>query len=180
MSRLPAFALAVLIPALAAADTAFEAGRSGVEAVFTQIGVPVTGTFTRFRGSLAYDPAKPAEAHAKVEIDTASFDLGDEAYNAEVRKPEWFDSARFPKATFETTAIRPTASGFEASGRLALKGRTVELKLPVRITTTGGSTRFEGRVPISRSAFDIGDAGWKDSVEDRVDVRFHIVVPATR
>lgn len=171
----------LLLPLLAAADSPFDAGQSRIEATFTQIGVPVTGRFTRFAGSLAFDPAQPAAAHAKVEVETASFDLGDEDYNAEVRKPEWFDSARHPKAVFETTAIKPAGgSAYEATGTLSLKGRRVELRIPVTLVRSGDMNRFDGTVPISRAAFGIGDAQWKDTVEDIVNVRFHVVVPAKR
>lgn len=175
------YAAILLFPiACAAAGAALDAGRSRVEAEFTQIGVPVTAPFTRIDGGIEFDPARPAAATARIEIETASFDIGDEAYNAEVRKTAWFDCAKYPKAVFVAAGL--TASGpnrYQISGTLSLKGRDQMLRVPVRVEHAAGSTVFDGVVPISRKAFDIGDPSWADVVEDTVKVKFHIVVPAS-
>lgn len=164
---------------LHAAERAIDVSKSTVSAVFTQIGVPVEAPFTRFSGTVDHDPAKPADARATLVIDTASFDIGDDDYNAEVRKPEWFDSTRFPKATFTATGLVPAAGGaFEATGTLNLKGRSVNLKAPVAIRTGAGGTVYSGTATISRKAFGIGDPSWEDTVEDAVRITFTITVPA--
>ena len=56
-----------------------------------------------------FDPAKPAAGSAKLSIDTASYDLGDESYNQQVRGKDWFDSAAYPQATFVSSTIAPAA-----------------------------------------------------------------------
>lgn len=169
----------VSAPAGFAAERAIDATKSSISAEFTQIGVPVNAPFKKFSGSVDLDPAKSAEARAHFDIDTASFDIGDDDYNAEVRKPEWFDSAKFPKASFVASGLKPTTPGnFEASGKLSLKGKTVELKVPVTAKTEAGLTTYSGTVSISRKAFAIGGAGWDDTVEDTVKIRFRIAVPA--
>ena len=164
-----------------AAERAIDPSKSTISAVFTQIGVPVEAPFTKFTGRVDHDPAKPAEAKAVLEIDTASFDIGDDDYNAEVRKPEWFDTAKFPKATFTASGLKPAANGsFEAAGMLTLKGRTVDLKAPVTIKPEAGGSRYSGVVTMSRKAFGIGDPAWEDTVEDTVRIKFQIFVPAAR
>lgn len=175
--------VALLGPAIAisatAAERAIDTAKSSISAEFTQIGVPVEAPFKKFTGSVDYDPAKPAEARARFEIDTASFDIGDDDYNAEVRKPEWFDTGKYPKASFTATGLKPAAGGsFEASGKLSLKGRTVDLKVPVTVKTDAGLALYSGTVSLSRKAFAIGSAGWDDTVEDTVKIRFRIAVPS--
>lgn len=179
LTRNIAFALmtALAAPSTQAAERAIDVAKSSITAEFTQIGVPVVSPFRKFSGSVDHDPAKPAEARARIDIDTASFDIGDEDYNAEVRKPEWFDSARYPKASFVATGLKPSSSGsFEASGKLTLKGKTIDLKLPVNLKTEGGLNIYSGTVAISRKAFAIGSAGWEDTVEDTVKIRFRIAI----
>lgn len=181
--RIPRIAFALLGLSLAASATAAERAldlaKSSLTAEFTQIGVPVTAPFRKFSGGVDHDATKPAEAQAHIEIDTASFDIGDDDYNAEVRKPEWFDSSKYPKASFVASGLKPAGSGsFEASGKLSLKGKTVDLKLPVTVRTEAGFSVYSGNVAISRKAFGIGGAGWDDTVEDTVKIRFRIAVPS--
>ena len=118
-----ALGAALLAPALAQVDAA----KSSVIAVSKQMGVPVEGKFRRFSAQVSFDPAKPADGRASIEIDIASFDLGDADFNRETAKKEWFDAAKFPRATFVTTAIRPAGAGkFEAAGKLTIKGKTLD------------------------------------------------------
>ncbi|MDE0853629.1 MAG: YceI family protein [Nevskia sp.] len=175
--RAAAFAILPLALSAFAADAPVNAAKSSVSANFTQMKVAVDAPFKQFRGSVDFDPAKPAQAKAHIEIDTASFDLGDEDYNNEVRKPAWFDSAHYPKATFDASGIKPLGgSTYEASGTLNLKGKTQALTVPVTFKSEGEATVFDGAVTISRASFNIGDAEWKDTVADPVTVKFHIVV----
>jgi polyisoprenoid-binding protein YceI len=169
-----ALGAALLAPALAQVDAA----KSSVIAVSKQMGVPVEGKFRRFSAQVSFDPAKPADGRASIEIDIASFDLGDADFNRETAKKEWFDAAKFPKATFVTTAIKPAGAGrFEAAGKLAIKGITRDVVAPVSFKAEGGQQVFEGVLPIKRLAFNIGEGEWKDTstVADDVQIRFRIV-----
>ena len=164
----------LLAPALAQLDAA----NSSVVAISKQMGVPVEGKFKRFSAQIGFDPAKPAEAKASVEIDIASFDLGAEDFNRETVKPEWFNAAKFPKATFVTSAIKPAGPGkYEATGKLTIKGITRDIVAPVSFRTEGGRQVFEGVLPIKRLQFNIGEGEWKDTstVADEVQIRFRIV-----
>lgn len=178
----------ILIPAWLAIATAVsastaaqvDASKSRITATFTQMNVGVDGRFTRFQGSVKYDAANVAASSADLSIDTASFDIGDEEYNAEVRKKEWLDSKAFPTATFKSTSIRALGPDrFEATGTLALKGKTQTVKAPVTVKTAGGLRSYSGELPISRAAFAMGDAGWNEVLEDKVIVKFVIVAPAS-
>lgn len=177
-----ALVAAVLAPALAQAGPpsswGVDAARSSIVAVSKQMGVPVEGRFKRFSAQVSFDPVKPAEGKAQVEIDMASFDLGAEDFNRETVKKEWFDAAKYPKATFVTTAIKPAGAGrFEAAGKLTIKGKTVDVVAPVSFRSEGSQHVFEGVLPIKRLQFNIGEGEWKDTstVADEVQIRFRIV-----
>ena len=151
--------------------------RSRIVAQFRQMNVPGEGSFGRFAAQVAYDPARIAQARAQIEIDITSFDIGFDDYNAEVMSRQWFDAKAFPKATFVTTSARPIdASRFEAAGKLTIKGRTVEVAVPVTVTADGAMLAFDGVLPIRRLQFGIGEGEWKDTsvVADEVRIRFHI------
>lgn len=170
--------LMLVLSATLPATSAVDGARSKVTATFRQMKVPVEGTFTRVAGSIVFDAANPAAASARIDIDTASFDLGMDDYNAEVRKKEWFDSAAHPKASFVSSAFRALGGDrYEARGSLTIKGRTLGVTVPVTVRADGTALAFEGSLPVSRKAFGIGDASWDEMVEDQVRVQFHIVQP---
>lgn len=161
-----------------AANLKVDTAKSAVSATFRQMGVPVDAKFNKFVAQLDYDAAKPESAKATVEIDVASFDLGDPDYNSEVRKKEWFNAAQFPKATFTATKIRAAGAGkLEVSGKLTLKGKTADVSFPMTVKKEGSAQLFEGSLPIRRLAFGIGEGEWKDTsiVADEVVIRFRVL-----
>ena len=159
-----------------AADTNLDTTKSSLIATFKQEGVAVDAPFTKFTGRIFYDPANISAASAELAVETGSLDMGDEAYNAEVRKKSWFDSGGYPKATFTSTAIKPTdASHFIATGALSIKGKSITLTVPVTVTKAANVATFDGSLVISRATFGIGDPAWNDVLDDKVSVRFHLV-----
>ncbi|MGQ0701116.1 MAG: YceI family protein [Panacagrimonas sp.] len=180
MRRFFASLLLATITAAFAASAPIDAGKSQITATFTQMNVPVDGSFKTFTGKVVYDPANLAASSAELSVDTSSFDLGDEDYNAEVRKKEWFDSKAHPNASFKSSTIRALGTDrFEAQGMLTLKGKSLPVKAEVAVKTANGQRSFTGQVPISRKAFAIGDAEWDEVLDDKVVVKFVIVTPAS-
>jgi polyisoprenoid-binding protein YceI len=168
-------ALALAFAALAAGDPTIDASKSTFVITFKQENVPVDASFKKFNGRIDYDPAHPNEAKAALEIETGSFDMGSADYNTEVKKKDWLDSGTYPKASFISTSIKPGANGhFDATGTLTLKGKSQTLTVPVTTARSGNATTFDGTVDISRAYFGIGDAEWKDVVDDSVRIKFHL------
>ena len=168
---------AALVP-LALASVGVDPARSSVTATFKQLGVPVEAKFTSFSAQMDFDPANVSASKAQVEINVASFDLGDPDYNREVLKKEWFNAQQFPKATFASSAIKEIAPGkLEASGTLTVKGKSQPVKVPITLRQEGAARVFEGSLPISRLYFNIGEGEWKDTdtVADQVLVKFKMV-----
>ena len=179
------FLIAAMLSFIAgtASAQAIDAARSSVSATFKQMGVPVEGKFKKVGGQVVYDPANPAAAQAKVDVDIASFDLGDAQYNREVLQKEWFDAARFPAASLVSTSAKAVGAGKLAVGaRLTIKGRSVDVNVALSVRSENGATVFEGSVPIRRLAFAIGEGEWKDTalLADEVLLRFHLVVNSAK
>ena len=168
------------ISTVLAADGAINLAQSSIVATFKQEHAPVEASFKKFSGSIVYDAAKPAATVATLSVDMNSLDIGDADTDAEVRKPAWFDSARYPQATFRATAVTPGASGhFEASGPLTLKGKTQTVTVAVTVQHSNGANIFDGSLELSRKAFGIGDASWEGTLDDTVRVHFHLLVAGT-
>lgn len=149
--------------------------KDGSEIAFTsrQMGVPVDGRFTQWQAQMVFDPKAPAAGRVSFSIATGSASFGAAETETEVRKSAWFDSSRFPQATFESTAIRPVGPGrYDVSGRLAIKGQVRELVVPVTLAGNLASGSFT----IQRLAFGIGSGEWVDTsmVADEVQVKFKL------
>jgi polyisoprenoid-binding protein YceI len=160
-----------------AAPLKTDPAKSTVSAVFKQMNVPVEAKFKKFSAQIDYDGTKPAASKANLEIDIPSFDLGDPEYNQEVLKKEWFNAAQFPKASFVSTSMTGDASKLNVTGKLTIKGKAVDVSFPVMVKKDGGTTVFDGNLPIKRLAFGIGEGEWKDTttVADEVVIKFHVV-----
>jgi polyisoprenoid-binding protein YceI len=172
-----AAALAGIVLAASAAPLKTDVAHSSVSAVFKQMDVPVESPFKRFSAQIDYDPARPDKASARVDIDTASFDIGSADYNKEIAKKEWFNSAQFPKASFVSSSIKPAGAGkLNVTGKLTIKGKTQDVSFPLGVKAEGGKQVFEGQLPIKRLAFNIGEGEWKDTsmVADEVVIKFRV------
>lgn len=171
------FALAVAIPALAALSK-LDAAKSHISIVFKQMDVAVDAKFKKFNANIDYDSSKPEKSKASIEIDIASFDLGDPQYNQEVLKKEWFNAAQFPKASFVSSQMKAGANGkITVTGLLTIKGKSITTSFPLSVKKEGQSQIFDGSLPIKRLVFAIGEGEWKDTsmVADEVMIKFHVV-----
>lgn len=178
---------AVLMTAGIAANLAFaqvDVAKSAVTAVAKQIGVSMEGKFKRFDATVAFDPAKLATSSARVDIDMTSFEIGDAVTTKELRGKDWFDVAKYPKATFVSTAIKPAAAAgkFDVAGKLTIKGKSMDVVVPATYRKDGASQIFEGALPVKRNAFNIGDGEWKDTsvIADEIQIKFRIVTAAQK
>lgn len=158
-------------------------GYSQIGFVSKQMGVPVEGQFRKFDAQIAFDPKKPEGGSVALQIDMASATLGVPQSDAELPKAPWFDTARFPKASFQSSAIKSLGGGrFDIAGRLTIKGHTQELVVPVTITQSADRSTATGSFTIQRLAFKVGEGEWTDTsmVGDEVQVRFKLVLTGLR
>jgi polyisoprenoid-binding protein YceI len=151
------------------------------EIAFTskQMGVPVDGKFKKFDAQVAFDPKKPDAAKIAFSIDIGSATLGSAETEAELVKPDWFNTKLFPQATFQSSAVKATGPGkFDVAGKLMIKGASVEVVVPVALAQAGANTTASGAFVIKRIDFNIGDGDWKDTsmVANDVQVKFKLTL----
>ena len=180
MTRLPLLfaALALSTSAQAAEYGQFQADKSSLTFVSKQMGVPVDGKFKKFAATLAFDPARPAAASAKFDLDLASIDAGSKEADDEVVGKPWFNLKLFPTATFVSSAVKPLGGDkFELAGKLTIKGKTQDVSAPFTFRQEGGNGVFDGGFVLKRLDFAIGDGVWSDvsTVANEVQIKFHIV-----
>lgn len=169
--------LAAAMPA--AAQQALVAAQSEIAFVSKQMGVPVEGRFKRFDAQIAFDPKKPEAAKLAFTVDIASATLGAPEVDNELPKAPWFNTAKFPQATFQSTAVKGLGAGkLEVTGKLSIKGNVRDVVVPVALTQSGAATTASGMFVIKRLAFKIGENEWADTsmVADDVQVKFKLAL----
>ena len=168
LAALPAFAQQTLVPA-----------QSEIAFTSKQMGVPVDGKFKKFDAQVAFDPKKPEAAKISFSIDIGSATLGSPETEAELVKPDWFNTKAFPQATFQSSAVKAAGPGkFTVTGKLAIKGASRDVVVPVTLAQAGAVTTASGAFTIKRLEFKIGDGDWKDTsmVADDVQVKFKLTL----
>jgi polyisoprenoid-binding protein YceI len=171
--RLIAFVLlACSLPALA---QQLVPAQSEIVFVSKQMGVPVEGRFQKFNAKIVFTPSKPDQANIAFTVDMTSATLGVKETDAELPKAEWFNTAKFAQASFQSTSVKALGAGkFEVAGKLSIKGATQTVLVPVTLTQAGANTTATGAFALKRLAFKIGDNEWSDTsmVADDVQVKF--------
>lgn len=173
-----AAAPAATTPAPAAAAQLNPAG-SEIVFVTRQMGVPVEGRFGTFSARIALDPKKPETGSVAFSIETGSARFGSPDTDREVPKAEWLNVARFPQASFQSSAIKAAGPGrFEVSGKLTIKSAVRDVVVPVQLTQNGAASTATGSFTIKRLEFKVGEGDWADTsmVANEVQVRFKLAL----
>jgi polyisoprenoid-binding protein YceI len=179
----PLAALLLLAAQPALAQQKLVPAQSELSFTFKQMGVPVDGKFKKFDAQISFDAAKLDTSKVAFTVDMLSATLGDAAYDAELAKPDWFSTPKFPQATFASSSIKALGGGkFEVAGKLSVKGVAQDVIVPITMTQAGAGpaavTTAIGTFPMKRLTFKIGENEWADTsmVADPVQVKFKLAL----
>ena len=112
-----------------------------------------TGRFTNFDATLQLDPADLAAASVSATVDPASLDVPapPAGFLAELKGPQFLDTAKFREITFRSTRVEPTgANSARIMGDFTLHGVTHPVELEA---TYNGSYRGHPMDPNARIGF---------------------------
>jgi polyisoprenoid-binding protein YceI len=153
--------------------------QSEIVFVSKQMGVPVEGHFKKFDAQIAFEPTKPEASKIAFTVDIASATIGVPETDAELPKVTWFNTAKFPQATFQSTSVKGLGAGkFEVSGKLSIKGASRDVVIPIALVQAGANTTAIGTFALKRLNFKIGENEWADTsmVADDVQVKFKLAL----
>lgn len=173
------FASATLLGTAAMAAQALVPAQSSINFTAKQMGVPLQGQFKKFDAQVSFDTAKPETSKIHFTVETGSATMGSKETDSNLLGADWFNIAKFPKATFDSTAVKALGGGkYQVDGTLTIKGNAQKVSLPVTLTQSGATTTATGTLPLKRLTFKIGDGDWKDTsmVADEVTVQFKLAL----
>jgi len=171
--------LCIALPASAADFTVLRPQQSSVAFVSKQMGVPVEGSFRKFSANIRVDPAKPEQGKARIDIDLASIDTGNDDANQEAAGKAWFDTKTHPSASFVSSQVKALGKGrFEVFGDMTIKGKTLKVRAPFTLEQKNNTLIIVGSFPLKRLDYGIGSGIWGDTevVADEVRLNFRFTL----
>lgn len=167
-------------PAIAAqAAYTLDPGHTQVQFNWSHLGFSNPGaSFDDISGTLLWDAAEVSKSSVKVSMSVESVHSHVRQLDQKLRSAEFFDAAKFPKITFNSTKVERTAASnmLKVTGDLTVHGVTKPVVLEVRLNNAGNhpmlkipAIGFDAATTFKRS--DFGVAGGVPMVGDEIFVR---------
>jgi polyisoprenoid-binding protein YceI len=121
--------------------------------------------FAQGQGTLEYDQSDPSHSSVEVTIPLSTLNTGVPALDDDFRSTDFFDTPRFPTATFKSTRVVKDAAmnRLKVTGDLTLHGVTKAVILEVSVVKVGINPRtglptvgFDATTTLKRSDFGLG------------------------
>jgi len=154
---------------------------SKIEFIGSQITGKHNGSFGDFAGHIAY-AGSPENSQVNITIKADSITADAPDLTKHLKTPDFFDVAKYPEATFVSTAIKPggeNGATHTVTGNLTMHGVTKAITFPATINVTPDAATVESSFSINRKDFGITYAGPADNLI-RNDVVLTLHVHATK
>lgn len=136
-----------------------------------------SASFGNVEGTLVYDAADVARSSVEVTLPLSGLEGFSAKFNEHLRSADFFDAAKFPKATFKSTKVEAAGEGkLKVTGDLTVKDITRPVVLDVTLNkaadhpmTKAPTIGFDATTTLSRSEFGVGN--YAPAVSDEVGLR---------
>ena len=135
------------------------------------VGAKITGkhdgSFKAFSGTITVPEGDVTKGSVALEVDTTSVVTDTEKLTTHLKSPDFFDVAKFPKATFTSTSVvADTSKGgtHVITGNLDLHGVTRSISFPATVRLTAAGVEADAEFAINRKDFGIVYAGMPDDL----------------
>lgn len=174
----PILGLVLALPCVAADTYTIDTVHSGARFEISHLMFStVSGQFTKFQGTVNFDPASVAKSSVEVVIDAASITTGSDKRDTDLRSPRFFDVEKYPTITFKSTSVTDSGSGnLQVGGTLTIHGVSKPVTIAVSGFGSGAGAKpgtfqvgfRKGTLQLKRS--DYGITTLMGPVGDQVDI----------
>jgi polyisoprenoid-binding protein YceI len=160
--------------------------KSSLEFDFVQAGAQNKGKFSKFPVMLDAAADGSAVSRLEVTVDMTSMDTGDKERDDTLRGADLFAVTKFPQSHFIATQITKTANGFDALGKLTLRGvtRDQHVQFTLRAANEQGHAvgYLTGKTTLHRLDYGVGQGDWKSTewVGNDVTVTYNVRLVAAQ
>lgn len=140
------------------------------------------GGFNKFSGTIELVNGKPEESRVNVEIETGSVFTDADKLTEHLQTGDFFEVAKFPRASFASTSIVADNSrgpnSYTVTGDLELRGVRKSVTFPATILVSPADVAVNSEFSINRKEFGIVYAGKADDlIRDDVVIRLDLKAP---
>ena len=150
---------------------------SKIEFIGSKVTGKQNGSFGEFSGQIDY-AGSPENSRVNITIKTDSITTDAADLTKHLKTADFFDVAKFPEATFVSTAIKAggeKGATHTVTGNLTLHGVTKSITFPATINVTTDAATVESSFSINRKDFGINYAGAADNlIRDDVVMALHV------
>lgn len=138
----------------------------------------VTGNFTSYQGTISGPNSDLADAQIRFVVDVNSINTDVDARDNHLKSPDFFDAAKFPQMTFESTSFKRKGKDYVVEGTMTIKGVSKPVKFDVAYGGTAKDNYGNERVGLAlqgkilRSTYGI--LGGQGVVDDEVDFALNV------
>lgn len=135
-------------------------------------GADVEGKLHGLNGEIIFDETDLSVTKFSVNIPLKGLRSGNSMRDEHLHEAEFFDSKKYPSITFESTHIEKKDGYYLLTGDLGIKG----ISKSVVIQFIYEDDKFDGKLVLNRTAFNIGGEDYSDSIEENVKVHIRCTV----
>ena len=156
---------------------------SKVEFIAAKVTRSHQGWFKQFAGTIDLVPNSVEGSRVTIDIDTASVVTDEDQLTGHLKTPDFFDVAKFPKATFVSTKIEGAnnSAAQTVTGNFDLHGVKKSITFPATIQVAPDSVSVNAEFSINRKDFALLYPGKADDlIRDGVVIKLTVSAPRTK
>ncbi len=145
----------------------------------------VTGKFTKFDGTVNFDPANLQASKVSFTIPVSSVNTEDTKRDKHLQSGDFFDAKSYPSMSFISTMFeKKSDKEYTVYGKLTIRNTTKDIALPFKVTGEMQHPMMKGttvlgisvQTKINRSEYGVGTGSWAATmvVGDEVDISIHM------
>lgn len=132
-----------------------------------------SGSFN-MKGSIKFDEDDLVNSKFDLVFPVATISTGNGMKNKKAQTSEWFNAAKYPDITFNSTKIEKSGNDYVVTGNLKMKGVSKEKKVPMKVTKSGGDLIFSGVFTVNRVDYKVGKPS--EAVPNIMNISYSIPV----
>jgi len=156
---------------------------SKVEFVAAKVTRSHNGSFKQFSGTIDLVPNSIPDSRVTIDIQTNSVVTDEPDLTKHLQTPDFFDVAKYPKATFVSTKIEPASAGatHQVTGNFELHGVKKSITFPATIQVTPDSVTVDAEFSINRKDFGVVFQNKTDDlIRDNVVIKLTVKAPRAK
>ncbi len=169
MTKLFIFGLAILISSLSFSQLKIKS--DDVVVRFHVYSDDVAGKIGNFRASIKFNVDELAESDFNGTVDVSTINTKDKTRDKHLLSSDYFDEAKYPKITFQSTSILKAEDKYKLIGNLKIR----DIEKEIEITFSYAEKVFTAKSYIYGKDFNI-DHGWKSRKDSKIKVYWKVPV----